>query len=215
MHTVTRKIVSMPIILGILFFVSPVMAQDGIDRYNNQSTNRGNNEVKPHGVLFAGLEFGGDMLIKAIFADGDTSTIDAGEGLYIAGGAAFPMNQDGSLETQLTFGLKMAFLQEADNGGADFTRFPLEAMLFHTSDRFRVGGGLSYHLNPTLNTDGILSSFQTDFEDSLGAVFQMDWYFAENVTVGLRYTSIDYTVDGVPGELDGSSFGLTVGARFN
>ncbi|MDH5649482.1 MAG: hypothetical protein OEY67_07470 [Gammaproteobacteria bacterium] len=177
------------------------------------TTSSSSNEVKAHGVLFAGLEFGGDLIATGIFDNGDVETLDAGEGIYFGGGGAFPVSADGSIEVQLTLGLKMGLIP-ASNGGIDFTRFPVEALLFYRGDKFRVGVGPTIHLSPTLTIDSTFVDTEVDFDSAAGIVLEADFFITDDVYFGARFTEIEYETSVGSIVYDGSSFGLNVGARF-
>lgn len=156
-----------------------------------------------------GVDFGGDRLTTAVFTNGDTEDINAGELFSASIGMVFE-NTD-NLETQFTFGIKADFIT-ASNGDIDWTRFPLELLQFYKTDRWRLGAGLTYHLSPDLSGSGVASGVDASFDDALGVVVEMDRFFGDNAYFGVRYTSIDYEVGAYT--FDGSSVGMLLGTRF-
>lgn len=166
--------------------------------------------------VHAGLDFGGDEMVEVFFDDGESDEINAGELLYVAGGlivqTAPRLNEH--LETQLTIGWKFDSV-DAENGDVTFSRFPLEALQFVKNGRWRFGGGLTYHLNPTLEGDGVVGDLDVEFDDALGVVAQVDFAANNHLLIGGRLTFIDYEIDDVDAEsVDGNSFGIFAGARF-
>ena len=82
--------------------------------------------------------------------------------------------------------------------------------MFYRFPQFRVGGGLTYHLSPKLSGSGVVSG-SAKFDDSAGFVLQAD-YLLQKITVGLRYTSLDYKVGGASVKSNGA--GITFGISF-
>jgi len=163
-------------------------------------------DIRP--MLKAGFDFGGDTLITVIFTDGSTKSISANEGLYFGGGVSI-LSDSKDIETEVSLSYKFTGIN-ASNGTVDWTRFPLEALVFYRFPQFRVGGGLTYHLSPKLSGSGVVSG-SAKFDDSAGFVLQAD-YLLQKITVGLRYTSLDYKVGGASVKSNGA--GITFGISF-
>lgn len=169
------------------------------------------------GVLYLNTDFGGDTLIET--SEGD---IKAGGLVHIAGGLSFSEYGSDHLETQLTFGMK-ADSVSGSNGTASFYRWPVELLQFYKQGRFRLGGGLTYHMNPEVECDidhpTAGCHYTVPFDDVLGYVLQTDFVmdFPEGaalreITMGARYTAIDYEYAGA--SVDGNSIGLSLGLGF-
>lgn len=168
-------------------------------------------EVKP--FLKAGIDLGGDRIVDVVFTDGSRDSIKANEGFYFGGGASI-VNDAGTIEVELSVSYKTAAVT-GDNGDVDFGRFPLEALIFYRLEKFRLGGGLTYHVDPNVDGSGILSSVNLDFDNALGLVLQGDYRFGEHFTLGLRYTSIKYEASApFSGSVKGNGLGITAGYRF-
>src|SRR5712691_1221874 len=155
-------------------------------------------DVRP--MLKAGFDFGGDKLITVIFADGSTKSINANEGLYFGGGVSI-LSDSKDIETEVSLSYKTTGIN-ASNGSVDWTRFPLEVLVFYRLPQFRLGGGLTYHLSPKLSGSGPAGNISTKFDDSAGFVLQAD-YLLQKITFGLRYTSLQYKVGGASAKSDG------------
>lgn len=166
-------------------------------------------EARP--VFKAGYDFGGDTLVRVTFTNGQTDSIAANEGFYLGGGVSI-MNDERTVETELTAAWKYAAIH-ATNGDVSFTRFPIEALLFWHEERFRVGGGLTYHMSPKLDGSGFASPINYQFKDSAGFVVQADYKATENIRFGIRYTALKYGVAG-SSSIDASGVGITFTGRF-
>lgn len=179
--------------------------------------------IEVNGIAKLGLDFGGDSMVKVIFTSGNSSSIQGNDGLLLAGG--FSITNDArnfSLDT--TLGLKYAAI-DAANQTYDFSRYPLDVVAFYnipfgSKKKFnlRVGGGMTYILNPKFSASGAFDNFTVNFEDALGVVGQVDTVIKFNrrlgINAGLRLTNVEYTVKGVPGSINGSGAGLFVAFVF-
>ena len=169
-------------------------------------------DVRP--VLRAGYDFGGDAIAEVVFTNGDRETIRANEGFYFGAGAS-ALNEARTMEVELSGNFKVGGVS-GSNGDVDWRRFPLEALWFYRLEKVRLGGGLTYHVNPKLDGSGVVGGLDLKFKNALGIVLQGDWRFGEHVTLGLRYTSIEYEVKGggASGKAKGNGLGVSAGYRF-
>ncbi len=183
-------------------------------------------EVEFGAVLTTALTFGGDEIsretLDLVFGGEDTETIDTGELIYFAGGIHAGRE---NWQVQATIGYH-ADLINGSNGDTGFWRFPLEVIAFAKFEKFRVGAGVSHHLNPEYERDvDDDPKVSADFDDETGFVIQADYIFdfskAGALTLGLRYTDIEYTVteSNAPGifagdTFDGSNIGISLGYLF-
>ena len=165
-------------------------------------------DVRP--VFKAGFDFGGDKLATATFTSGSTESIKANELLYLGGGISI-LADSKDIETEVTIGWKFDRIN-ASNGDIKFNRYPLEGLVFYRFPKFRLGGGLTYHLSPKLSGSGVASNINGKFDDSLGFVLQADYLITQKLSVGGRYTSLKYKVGGV--SADSSGVGVTFGMSF-
>jgi len=174
--------------------------------------------VRP--LLGINAEFGGDRILKVVYSDGSESDLDAGQGFSLFGGASLEDLidfQPFSIDVQGTLGLKYATVQQASNGNIDFFRFPAELLVFGHWRDLRVGAGPTYHFANSLSGSGLLTGASIDFKDALGVVAQIDYTFAKQWNLGVRYTSISYEpATNNPGfqKTDASSFGVELGYFF-
>jgi len=158
-----------------------------------------------------GLDFGGDTLRNVQFTDGSTSNIKANEGLYVGVGMSL-LNEEKTLEVELTANWKYDGI-EATNGSISWTRWPIDALFFYRTEQIRVGGGLTYHMNPKLEVSGAAPGNNVDMENSLGKVLQFEYRFGEHGSVGARYTMLEYDVQGSTA-VKSNGLGIVVTGRF-
>jgi len=167
-------------------------------------------DIRPRVKL--GVDWGGNPIVVAEFTNGDTETIGAHEGFYLGGGVAI-LPEGTNLEVDLSVAFKFATI-EARNGDIEWTRWPVEALVFYRSPRWRVGGGPVYHLAPTLDGDGVAGDLKVRFKNALGAVLQADWRIYEGLSLGARYTFLRYDAKD-PAEPGARSNGWGIAFSYN
>jgi len=84
------------------------------------------------------------------------------------------------------------FTIAAENGHVDWSVLPLDALVFYRMPSVRLGGGLTYHLGPTLKGSGAASGLDAKYDDALGFVLQADYMLKNRFNFGLRYTNVNY-----------------------
>jgi outer membrane protein with beta-barrel domain len=171
---------SAPAVLALALFAAPACAVD----------------VRP--AFKAGIDVGGDTLIAVPVSGsslGDTKTIKTGEGLYIGGGASI-LSDPKDLELEVMLSYKFAGIT-AQNGDIRWSVLPLDVLVFYRMPNLRFGGGLTYHINPTLKGSGIAGGLSADYKDGFGFVVQGDYMFGDKIKLGLRYVNVIYKVDNI------------------
>ncbi len=175
----------------------------------------GTAQAGDYDLLFqGGIDVGGDELFHATYTNGDTVSIDAGDLLQLGVGFTFktaPARLP-ELETQMSLSYKFDSAN-AQNGDVDWKRYPIELMEFYTTPSWRFGGGLAYHLNPSMKGSGVAAVATTDFDNALGLIFEVDYIIGAKSYIGGRVTLIDYTTSDTNQELSGNSVGITFGWR--
>jgi len=165
-------------------------------------------EVKP--VFKGGIDFGGETLATVVFTNGSSESIKANEGFYFGGGASILLDsKDIEIEPTLSYKYTSA---GGSNQDVTWTRFPLEVLAFYRMPKFRLGGGLTYHLSPKLKASGALANFSVKVDDAAGAVLQADYFLTPKFTLGGRYTILEYKANGIPAKSNG--VGITFGFIF-
>ena len=168
--------------------------------------------AETYGIAMGGAYKGGDQLISA-----DPYDLDAGNGIFIGGGVLV-IPENSALSYQVVFGLKFYAVEYDGYPGSDGTAtldsFPVELTMYYTMNRFRLGGGITYHLNPEYEKcPDVGSCSSVQFDDALGyiAEFVIDTSNG-NMFLGLRYTAIDYEIGNTT--LSADNLGLNVGFKF-
>ena len=168
-------------------------------------------DVRP--FVKAGYDIGGDKVAEVVFTNGDSESIRANEGFYFGGGASI-VTDKGTQEIELSISYKVGSVN-GSNGDVELRRFPIEALWFYRLEKVRLGGGLTYHLNPELDGSGVVGgALDAKFDDALGLVLQGDYRFGDKLTVGLRYTDVQYKVSGTSAKAKANGLGVTFGYRF-
>jgi hypothetical protein len=176
-------------------------------------------DVRP--LLKLGYDSGGDTLVSATLtsSSGGTTTesIKANEGFYIGAGASILFSTEIEAEVSLSYKFESI---TATNGDIDFTRMPLDALVFYRfPQQFRVGGGLTYHLNPKLSGSGVAGGLNVGFDDALGLVLQAEYLLpprspkTPKMTIGARFTMLDYKASG-GGTAKSNGVGITFSIGF-
>ncbi len=162
--------------------------------------------------LHFGIGFGGDTLAKFQFDDGSTEEVKAGNGLIFGASVQNRLNEAG--ETPLFAKVAFSYMFDsvnASNGDAKFSRYPLDVLLLTQSNNISFGGGLTYHLSPSLSVNAPNLNGEVTFDDALGFKIEANFHFSKqnfaNSSLGLEYSSIDYELDGY--SYDGSGINLT------
>jgi hypothetical protein len=168
-------------------------------------------EIRP--LIKAGFDVGGDTMLSVVFTNGDTEKVRANEGFYLGGGAAI-LDEARNMEYHVTLAYKFALI-DADNGDIEWSRIPLEALAFYRFPRARVGGGLTYHINPKLEGSGVVGGLDIEFKNALGLVLQADWLITRKIALGGRFTFLEYDAEGAfTGSAKSNGVGVTFSMNF-
>jgi len=171
-------------------------------------------EVRP--MVKVGFDFGGETLATVVFTNGSTKSIKSNEGLFIGGGASI-FNEARDIETEVALTYKIARIS-AINAELEWTRVPLDVLVFYRMPRFRAGGGLTYHMNPEVSGSGAARNVNLQFDNALGLLLQADWLIIDRKTLtmalGLRYTNIEYKLQGTSASPNSSGLGITYSVSF-
>ncbi len=170
-------------IASVLFFLAPANLAGQV---SEDETVAKSNPSPVRFLIGVALEFGGDDIAEIQFEDGDSQTVNTGQGGSIAVGAEVQIPSIDFLLLHGTIGIKYLTTQ-ADNAHIRLTRFPVEltAQFLITKD-IKLGAGFSYHTNINFKADGVGEDFS--FDNAFGPLFE-----ASYAGFGLRYTSMSYT----------------------
>ena len=156
-----------------------------------------NDRIQP--TLQMGFDWGGTTLATVQHDYEANNDIKAGEGLSFEAGATLN-NPQTSMELQFLVGYKFNY-DSASNGDVTWDTIPFTALALFKADKWKFGGGATYHLNPHLS--GSFSGYDasgTYFNDSVndkydnavGAVAQIQYMASDTLAFGLKGTFIEY-----------------------
>ncbi|HBC58598.1 MAG TPA: hypothetical protein DCZ03_15675 [Gammaproteobacteria bacterium] len=158
-----------------------------------------------------GLTRGGEDILDGN-DDSLGSQVSAGGLLSISSGIQFEL-PDMNLAVRGTVGIHADSLLSRISSYS-FDRKNVELMVYSGWPRHRFGGGVTYHINPTLKSRLYVNatSFQeAQFEDSLGFVAEYLFQPWHNVNFSLRQVFIDYKTGGqIRPIIDGSHSGVGI-----
>ena len=151
------------------------------------------------------VELGGDSVADILYTDGETRSVNSGQGGTVAAGVRVQPLPTVPASAFASLGYKFVFTP-AENSNVRLSRFPVEVGL-----RGAFGPGLwaeaAYvrHLSTTFHGDGFFAD--EDFESSNGATLAAGWKW-----IGLSYTTVQYTSERDGTEFDASNAGITLRA---
>ncbi len=144
-----------------------------------------NSPVTAKFLLEAGVEYGGDEILKVFFTNGGEQSMKAGQGGYIAVGGQFQLASVKNLLLRTSIGFKYN-TTAAKNADISLTRIPINIIPYwQINNDFRVGLGITTHQSVSFKGDGYVSD--VDFTSSLGTRAELGYKW-----IALTYTSIDY-----------------------
>lgn len=201
-------------VVTILLALAGVSAGHAVAAERNPSPTA----VNVNAVLTTGITFGGDKLrevsVDTVFSGTETEDIKAGESVFFAGGASV---RNDRFEAQATIGYYVDGIF-GENGETTFVRYPLELLGFWRSTNVRIGGGVTFHINPEFEfdvDDDTLPKETVRFDDAWGGIIQVEYLFSPlradgglQFGIGVRGTSIEYEAKKSPDKFDGDSIGL-------
>jgi len=146
-------------------------------------------------IVQFGVDFGGTTLATVEHDDYyygyDSSNIRAGQGVSFEVGAAVT-NPQNDIELQFLVGYKID-QESASNGSVTWDMIPFTALAMIKQEKWKFGGGLTYHLKPEL-VGGFTgsTSVNDEYENSLGAVIQAQYMLSDAMAMGIKGTFIEY-----------------------
>lgn len=160
---------------------------------------------------------GGNTLERITFDDGETDSIRAGSGVYLALGAAhlmFDKSIDVGIKSGILFDTVTVKSEESKNNSVlSFIRYPIDVFSHIWLDRHILGGGLSYHINPVFKSDK--TDHGASYENALGIYAEYLYHFPGTGTaLGVKYLSISYKNKDSKSSANGSGLGITFSQLF-
>ncbi len=165
-------------------------------------------------IIQFGFNSGGDELVTVQHDYASDYTIDAGDGINLEVGMAID-NPINNFETQLLIGYKFDS-DNADNGDITWDIIPISALAFVKAQGWKFGGGITYHISPSLEGDFSGGTrIRDEFDDALGAIIQIQYEPVEAFAIGVRGTFIEYQLRDKPSQkANGNSIGLVATFKF-
>jgi hypothetical protein len=172
----------------------------------------------------AAITWGGDELLKATYAEGFDSSIDAGEGWFLSLGAEWDPIWFGDqlgLGIGLDGGLRHANLYVHSDGTASLERWaliPALRGLLHLGGSWyaTAGVGLQFESAPRLKGEGLLEGLDVRFDPALGAMLEggVRYLYFRHVGLDLtfRFTRLRYEAPGI--SVDANNLGLFLGVQY-
>jgi hypothetical protein len=179
----------------ILLFLTSITYS--ISAHSQDETN-----YKPIRLLISGaLEFGGDEVAEVLFTNGETQSVNAGQGGTISMGAQIQFPNVEKFLLRASIGYKYLTTQ-ADNVHIRLTRVPMQLSAnFMAAKKLRLGAGLVTHSGIKFNSGGLGGDMT--YKSNLGPVFEIAYH-----GVGISYTALKYT-DEVNKSYSANAFGIT------
>lgn len=177
-------------------------------------------------IIQLGYDWGGTTLATvnhpATYYDrADVNKIRSGQGVDLEVGAVLS-NPHSNMEFQFLIGYKFDH-DSADNGSVTWDVIPFTALAMFKSQRWKIGGGVTYHLNPEI--DGSFSGYEdgkpyTDdihdqYESQFGGVAQIQYMATNALAIGVKGTFIEYKLKEDPTiKAKGNTIGLNFSYTF-
>lgn len=165
-------------------------------------------------IVGMGFQGGGEKLLTVYFTDGSDEDIKANGGVSFSAGVSYDLSSQYLVQSLIGYQSDTA---NAENGDVAWSSFPWETSLLARLDRFLVGGGIIFQLNPELTSSGVVSLGQDlNFDNAMGTQLQAAWTTEPNngreFQIGLHYQMIDFKYEGTT--FDGDTLGLFLRYKF-
>ncbi|SFO67324.1 hypothetical protein SAMN04488519_11145 [Algoriphagus ornithinivorans] len=158
--------------------------------------------IKAKLLIEAGLEYGGDELLKIFFTNGEDQVMRAGQGGYLSVGGQFDFPKIKQFMLRGGVGWKYN-TTAADNANIRFTRVPIYLIpFFNFNENFRLGAGITSHQLVRFKGDGFVADDK--MKSNLGGKVEFGYKW-----IALTYSALQYSTSSGE-ELSGSSVGLVV-----
>jgi len=159
-----------------------------------------------HFLAGGGLTFGGETLATVDYTNGDSEDIRSGGLVQVYAGVEYRFSN--SLSMQGTAGYHFDNTS-GRNGSVRFTRYPLELLgHVHVSDKFRLGSGVRFVLNPRLNGSGFANNVDTDFKNTVGFLVEAEYLITPHIGVKVRGVTETYKTKHSNETADGDHIGI-------
>jgi hypothetical protein len=149
-----------------------------------------------------GVTFGGDRLESFDFSNGTSSDVRAGGLVDFRGGVDFLIAGPFSGQASVGYHFDSA---NGNNGDYTFSRVPLELIGYvSVAPSFRLGAGLRKSLDVRVESDGVVSGFDSNFKSNTGFILEGEYFPWQRVGIKVRYVNEKFT--GKDGTYRGQKF---------
>ena len=167
------------------------------------------------------MGFGGDTVASVSYSDGSDSDLKLGTAFNISAGGITEIWKSGesSIDIEALAGWSTwSTGPENTDDRLSFSRFPFEILGFYKYQinemiKIRAGGGAVYSIAGGIKGSGSLDNIDIDIENNTGWTAEAGLIY-EIYNFGIKYTGIEYEVEGVSDPMDGSSFAVFFGFLF-
>ncbi len=192
----------------------PTLALAGLLACGMNAAQAQSNLISPtiRPVIGIGFTAGGDKLADADYTDGSTDSIRAGGLIQVHGGLEFRVAP--TVAIQATLGYHLDTTRAARNGGIEFSRWPVEALvLVDVAERFRLGAGVRHVSSSRVHERGDAGSGSYAVGSATGFVLEGEYRVLPSLGVKLRGVKETYKLSG-KADVDGSHVGAFVNFYF-
>ena len=137
---------------------------------------------------------GGKTLEEVTFDNGDSDSIRAGSGVYLAIGIHHYRSADNldlGIRAGYLFDLVTAKNTQGEESVLSFTRKPIDVFSHYHLNRHRLGGGLTVHLSPLFNSRE--TGHRAHYRHAFGGYLEYLYDFiGTGTSLGIKYTHINY-----------------------
>jgi len=172
----------------------------------------------------AGFAFGGDTLATVTYSDGSTSSLEAGEGISVAGGVTWtPLWPTDRLGFGLGYdvGYKLGTTFSNSDGTLEMERIPMSLsvrglLAIAANYHFLLALGGVAEFGPHVYGTGVATGSNLRFSDAFGGMAEAGILFGAPLALGGeitgRFTAIEYSAMG--NKASGLSGGINFGVHF-
>lgn len=156
------------------------------DVFGQANENQHKNEGLRY-LLELTASFGGDELGTIIFENDEEQEISSGNGLTFTAGIDYPLPTS-NFGVKAGLGYKVSF-SKANNADVKKSAIPLDIIPYYQIKRHKIGAGITYHINPTMDWDTLGPKWE--FDNALGYMMEYSYEFT-SLQLSAAYTIIEY-----------------------
>ena len=185
----------------ILFLFITVLSLQALAQDVPQEVNK-KEQIPLRFLLGGAIEFGGDEVAEVYFTNGDTQSVNAGQGISFFVGGQYQFPKVEQLLLRASVGYKYVTTQ-ADNVHIRLTRVPLIFTAnWVIAEKVRLGAGIAMHQGINFKADGVGDDIS--FSNASGPIFEIAYR-----GIGISYTVMTYK-DQADLSYSANAFGITL-----